>query len=447
VTFTERDLEDPDPLKLNKEVERAATALRGWKRRLRDGAGTDEDPFWSTRLIAGRSAFQAVESLPEADPIREHLRAWVYRLAEARINRAALVNVVNERHATLHVVPEPMHVHASLATLLARAFAEERRRPAWLAAYVRAGADLSIAVGTLWERRQEVATRMGLASPDAVESPSEHVEAAASRFLDRTRDMVDLGGSPELPNVVSLALGEGANDAFPRLLLPRTILDMFRDSDLFRDVDVDPGKLPEAYGPASFCRALSRVGAAWVDATAPKEQPFVVRHDPNGLRRRTMGALLGALPGDASFARRSLGVDASRLKDHARNLGVVLLLEARAAAMRVLLRKPALGGRRSFRESFEEQVARAFSISVPPSSAGTLWQLHQDDPQRFLGLLLGSSLRARLRDEHDEDFHRNPRAIEQLRDEARLSPPRFATEDAIKDGESALYDYLANALG
>lgn len=447
VPLTERDLESLDPLRLDREIARLAAAVRRWRRRLCSGGGLDDDPFIGGRIIASRSAFRAVSELSETDPLRAPLLGWVYRLAEQRIDGNALIAVAVAAKHTEHVVSEPERVKTSLSAILGRALAEPARRSGWLAAFEQSCEPLADAVSLLWERRQEVASRMGLSSPDVVESPGGNVVGAASAWLDRTADLFDGPSRVSLAEVIGAALGEKAREGWPRTLTPWTLLDFFRGSDLFRNVDLDPGELPRPVAPASFLRALSQVGAAWVDATAPKDQPFVIAHDPYGLRRRTMGALFGALPATTPFARRALGLGGARLAEHHRALGLVLLVESRAAALRVVCREAALRGRSAFREAFEEQLARAFRVGTRPAMAGALFRLHADDLQRFAGLMLAFALAARLRERHEEDWYRNPRAVEQLRDEARLSPGRAVTEAELTAGADATYAEVAAALG
>ena len=446
MTLTERDLESLDPLRLDRELASVAGAVRRWRRRLDGGAGLDDDPFYGARLVTGKRAFGAVRDLPEYDPLRPALLAWVYRLAEQRIDAGALIAVTVEMRHTEHVVTNPERVKLSPSGLLSRALAEPPRRAAWLASFESVCAPLGEATCLLWERRQEVASRMGLAGPDAIESPGADVASAASAWLDRTADLLEGPSRMTLANVVDAALGEKAREGWPRALTPWTILDFFRGSDLFRDVDLDPGELPRAVAPASYLRALAQVGAAWVDATAPTDQPFVIAHDPFGLRRRTFGALFGSLPWSTPFARRALGLSGARLAEHRRALGVTVLVASRAAALRVLCRRSALLGRRAFREAFEEHVARAFRMATKPDVAGALFRLHADDPQRFAGMLLGGATAKQLVERHEEDWYRNPRAVEQLRDEARLSPERTTTDAALAAGADALYDELYRAL-
>jgi hypothetical protein len=99
-----------------------------------------------------------------------------------------------------------------------------------------------------------------------------------------------------------------------------------------------------------------------------------------------------------------------------------------------------------FRETFEARVAEAFHLNVPPFAAGTLWTPRADTEQRFAGLLLAARDALRLRDAHDEDWYRNPRASEELRDDARRSPEPTTTDDALARGAEALWAEIGDAL-
>jgi hypothetical protein len=92
-------------------------------------------------------------------------------------------------------------------------------------------------------------------------------------------------------------------------------------------------------------------------------------------------------------------------------------------AFRVRLRQPALTSERAFRESFSELAHSDLALSLPETAAGALFPLGVEDEQALLGRLLAAARAEALVEAHDEDWFRNPRAIEQLRAEARL-PPR-----------------------
>jgi hypothetical protein len=445
--FTERDLENPEPLRFDREIARTARGAARFARRLEAGEDVSQsDPFASTRLVTGRSAFQAVSELDPSDPLRASLLRWIYRLAEARINLPTILRVAAERRHVEHVVSNPERGRFTLSDVLRRGLAEPRRREAWFESYLAQAETLGTAVAVRWERRKEVAARLGLPAPDAMDGVGADVYAAAEHWLTRTDDAFGSVAPSSFGELVTLALAERAPCELSRHLVPSTVLDYFRETDLLRDVDLDPGPLPEPMAPTSIMRGLARVFASFVDATAPRNQPFVVAHDPYGLRRRTSGALFATLPLGGAFARRSLGVDAAKLTDYERHLAGALLVHTRASALRVLVRRAAFEGRKTLREFFESGTERALGVPLPGEAAGAMLRLHDDELQRFAAMLLAASRAAEQRDEHDDDWYRNPRAIEQLRDEARFPPVSQTTDDALRDGADALYAMITARL-
>jgi hypothetical protein len=184
-------------------------------------------------------------------------------------------------------------------------------------------------------------------------------------------------------------------------------------------------------------RALARVGAGFVDACAPRDQPFSVAHDPYGLERRRMGALLATLPMNRCFLERRLGASRELAQSGARAAARTLLIESRLAALRVLLGQAALSGQKALADCFGELVFRSLAIELPGSVAGAFVRLHSDDAQRFAGLLLGFQHAEALTTSHDVDWFRNPRAIDQLRSEAAM-PPSFEVDPQRLDAAAAI---------
>lgn len=437
-----------DVLLADRAVADTAVRAHRWLRKLRRGEGLDDDPFEATRWLSGLSTFRKVSELAESDPLREPLRRWVYRLAELRINRSAICRVAEElRCQTLHV-DEPERVELSASELLHRALADAPRRSAWVEAFLGAiPASSSKAVFTLWERRREVAARLGVSDAATVEFPAVGIVEAAERWLTRTDDAFADLRTRDLHRLLETALAAGEEQGWPARLTPQTLYDWFRDTEIFRGLDMDPGDFPPAVAPASFLRALRRLGAAWADAAAPRDQPFVIAHDPYGLRRRTMGALFAALAGNREFSRRRLGVSKLRLVDHQRSVARAALVESRASALRVLLRARTAQGAERFAEAFEELVERAFGVVVPRRAAGVLYRMEVDDAQRLAGLWLAALRDAQLVHDHDEDWFRNPRAIEELRADA-ARPPSARIEDAEVDAAATAFEQaLSERLG
>jgi hypothetical protein len=241
------------------------------------------------------------------------------------------------------------------------------------------------------------------------------------------------------------ALGD-VDAGWPAHLNPSSLTDLFRDTRLLEALELDPGRLPKAIAPASFMRALARLGAAVLVASAPRDQPFCIAHDAYGLQRFRYGALLGTLPLSAAFAMRRLGASRELARRATRAAAMTVLLESRIAALRVLLGEAALRGPGALRDAYSEGVYRCLGIELPDTAAGAFIKLRMDDAQRFCGLFLAIQSSHRLRDAHDEDWFRNPRAIDQLRSEAALPPeiavPREQLDAALVTTESALRELL-----
>lgn len=439
---------DPlDPLALDRELLRIATRWQSFRRALRAGTGLDRDPFAGSREIAGRAAYDTVRALPASDPLREPLLAWIHRLMEQRINQAALSAATNALAIEPRVVHEPEYAQLTLAEMLKKGLAEPGRRRAWVEAFVQNAEPHSAAVALLWERRAEIARRLGDDGFDARDPAASEVARSAALWLEQTRDTAAEWRSHELAALIGHALGSEADRGWPAHLNLRTLVDFFRETRLFDGLPLDPGALPRPLAASSFLRALARLGCSFVDASRPKSLPFVVACDPRGLRRRTHGALLAGLPLTEPFARRVLGLSAGALRDQTRVIARVVLLASRSQALRVGLRAAALSGRAALENAFEEGMESSFGVVLPKASAGSVLRLHVDDAQRFAGLLLAASEAEQLTEAHDEDWFRNPRAIDQLRSEAALPPVRGVSPDALEAGARSLSRLLVRALG
>jgi hypothetical protein len=111
-----------------------------------------------------------------------------------------------------------------------------------------------------------------------------------------------------------------------------------------------------------------------------------------------------------------------------------------------LLRRAALRGAGAFCEEFAALTADALGLPLPAALAGGLFRIGYDSGQRLAGLIASAVERERLIEAHDIDWYRNPRAAEQLRAEAKLSPEAQATPALLDDGARALLSQLTAAL-
>lgn len=436
------------PIEVDRRLRRAHQAWLAWKLRPY-AAGPDEgdaEPLEAYRSVTGLTLFRQLTEMPESDPLRAPLRRWVYRLAEQRINQPVLLALQRERRLERPHPDVPGRTPVSVAGLLRRALGDGPRREPWSRLFVELAPPVSACAVVLWQRRAEVARRMGLSGAGELESPVADASALAEAVARATRERVRELGIGSLAEYLERAIGADVAGAWPARLSPQRLLDYFREGELLRSLDLAVAPLPESLGAASFGRALAQVGAAWLEALAPRDQPFVVAHDPYGLARHEAAALFGLLPLNSRFARRYLDVPQRALPDVQRRLAQIWLLALASNALRVRLRRPALAGGGSFREAYAELAHADLGLSLPQSVAGALFALGVEDEQALIGQLLAVAKSEALCEEHDEDWFRNPRAIEQLRAEASLPPPTQAAPERLAQALGATERWLTRLL-
>jgi hypothetical protein len=420
------------PLEVDRYLRRAHQAWLAWK--LREGPPPEDDdldPLAAYRSVTGLEVFRRVTDLPESDPLRVPLRRWVFRLAEQRIDQPALSALERERHEQRRHPAMPGKQAVSFAMLLTRALGDAPRREPWTRLLVEQAPPISARSVELWQRRREVARRMGVEQPREIEAPLPDVAAVADSLALTTRERVRELGLGSLTDYFERAIGADVPGQWPARLTTQRLFDYFRDGDLLRSLELETAPLPASFGAASFCRALALVGGAWFEALAPRDQPFVIAHDPYGLGRHEAAALLALLPLNARFAERHLDISPRALPDVRRRLAQLWLLDLAVAAFRVRLRRSALTSERAFRDTFRELADRDLNLSLPDAAAGALFPLGVEDEQALLGRVLAMARAEALVEAHDEDWFRNPRAIEQLRAEASLPPKSQADPEQV----------------
>jgi hypothetical protein len=442
---------DPTELELialDRELKRAAEPWRRWRRQLRRGTGYDDDPFLYARELLVREVFLHLRKLAPSDPLARPLSRWIYRLSEQRVNRAVIAGVARASRGELHPLDVPEQGRFTLEDLMQRALSDSERRSAWLSALFASAGELSERGALLWLRRAELAERAGLSSPDEIELASPAVYEIAELWLSRTRDLAE----SELPvrdlgKLIDVGLGHEAREGWPARISPRAIEQLFSGSRLLEGLDLDPGQLPATLAPASFLRALRRVGAAFSEATAPRRQPFALANDPYGLRRCELGALFALLPVLPAFAKTKLALGRDRARRHVRALGLTLLIESRLLALKVLLRPAALAGKSAMSEALEAGIERALGAGIAGVLPHAFVRLRTDDSQRFAGALRAPARHEVLVDEHDEDWFLNPRATDQLRAEAALTPAFELERAELERCIEASYRFIVQAIG
>jgi hypothetical protein len=425
-----------DPLQLDQQIARAARAQRVWRAELRDGHPPGACPLVAS-MAAERKTLTGLPRLHETG-FAEPLTRWVLRLLEERSCATELGAIEYAFRLQRHVVGEPVRVELTLRELLERALRHAAETGAWLDQYLGASHALASASGAFWRRRAELADELGYDIVDALELPCKAPDPIAETWLTASADAYHSLGAHELRGVLVAAQAGAASDGWPGRLTPRTVVSLVEAPSLLRGVRLEFARVPRALGPASFLRALTAFGRYWSEGLLPVQMPFVLVHDPQHLHEHTYGAVFGLLPLLPEFHRVRLGLSRGRARDHVRALAAAVLIEARALALRVLLRRPALRGE-SLGDAFEHWTARAFGFRLDAPLAGAIFRLRFDDAQRLAGLFSAATLARRFVEKHDEDWFRNPRALDELRTGASaIGTPTIEPEPLGQGAEDLL---------
>ncbi len=436
-----------DPFRLDRELRDAAVRVRRWRRALAEGRRLQDDPFLG-REFPGKTTFDQVRELREDDPLRKPLLRWIHRLTDERIAVPWTTRECFLERGEPCVVREPREGRyprrAMIQGVLEGTSAEAR---AWGRALESHAEPLGRHRAEMAVRRAEVARRLGLVSPDALEAGGVAPESSARRLLDATDELSLELTEPGFVPYVRAALASEAVEGWPARIAPDTLGRLLGDQAWLRSVPLDPGPMPARLAPASFVRAFGQLGFAWAEALAPRDQPFVVAYDPYELGSWSHGFLFAEIPQGAAFARRRLGIGRLAVEGHVRALALAQVQTLRLAALRVLVRRAALSGRATLEASYVELTERLFREPLPPQTALGILRIGVDDPQRFAGALRAAARVRELMEEYDEDWFDNPRAIERVREEVRVPPQVAVDEGELDRGIDALCFVLRARLG
>jgi hypothetical protein len=386
-------------------------------------------------LLLDEEVLPWLRELRDKDPLASALEQWLLRVREQAQFETRRAELADAHRVAPHAIIEPEQTALPLAELLKLSLARPTERAAYLRSYLASTAQVAELVTRLWEERQRFAEQLG-APLDFFEVADAAILPAARHFLADTRAAYETLDVHEPAQFLTAALAESAHEGWPARLSPRTVTELL-DRAWLDGLRVRPFSLPAARGGSSFLLALAELGRGVSDAASAARSPFVLARDVFDLKRQRVGALLGALPVSATFAARQLGLGSSRTRDHVRALTRSVLVDARVAAFRVLLRELLQNGPGAVRREFAELSHSALGFELPLHAAGAFVRVRPRDSQRFVGLLLSASRHEVLVQTHDDDWFRNPRAIREIR--AELSEPDIcsANSDALAAGARA----------
>lgn len=446
-----------DPLGLDRRLREAAQSLASFRAAL--GAGRGEDHAFE---VVGRFvSLELVAELLDArtDPLGEALLAWAIRIREQH----ALIDAELEHAVALrrerHALDAPERGHFTLHELLGHALADTKgQRAAYLDVLVERAARAHDRAVRGAERRVEERERivdqlekrlgageLGGRALDELDLPGSAVLDAAERWLTETQDAWQALDVTTPARLLEVALGRDSRATWPARVSPRALAELLREGRWYEHVAVDQDVALPAFGAASFLRGLWRFGAALRTSLAAGRGPFVAGHDPYGLDRAALGALFSGLPLGEAFARRELGVSAAAAGDHRRTLSQVVLAASRQAALRVLLRAPTLAGTKALEQAYPELTHRALGVELPPVALGVLFTPRPGDAQRFAALLLAATQTAHLIETHDEDWYRNPRAVEDIVETSRAPAITLASAEDLTHGAAQLRNLVQHS--
>jgi hypothetical protein len=277
------------------------------------------------------------------------------------------------------------------------------------------------------------------------------VASLATRFLADSDDMareLPAGGWHER---LRLALCTAASEGWPARLTSRWIEAVFAGTNIAEGVRIGPIALPPIWGASSFGRALGRFAIALLEGCRPANLPLALHEHPHGTRRFVSYDLFASLIGDRAFAKHVLGLGAARAREHERLVARSRLRHLRLEALRALLwigleRGPLQA--EAVIERASELSERALGHPLPPSLLAVTPTLDDAAGARWVGALEAASVRHDLIAAFDEDWHRNPHAIAEIRERHNRSRGGSeAKEHAAAEGLGKLATHLAQALG
>jgi hypothetical protein len=433
-----------NPIALEKLAEQLEAMIFNFQLRLKKSEIDESGPFIGKPELTERAAFQEIRESKLPDELKAAWLRFCFRFTEARINgphRAALAHAYRVER---YLIDDRLPITMSLQEMFFSVLSMRGQRQRYLDILANRASSYRTLTFELWARRVELASRAGFASLDAVEAPTTGLVALAQSVLKRTEPAYTDLVSNHLEALLNAALASETQQGYPARLSPRQLREFLGESGYFEGLTLRVKPLPLPLAPTSYARALMRLGEGMVDASAPRGQPFVIARDPSGLMRKTLGALLGSLLESEVFQRQRCQVSPVHASAQARELMVSGLIHLRVCALRVLLRAVLCANHpSSFESDYEALCHETFGFALPSGLVGLFPRVPPDAGQRFLGLCLANEWRHRLVDEFDEDWFRNPRGIERVRETIHQTPMYFVDENHAKTAvDTTINDYL-----
>jgi hypothetical protein len=420
-----------NPIALARQVADLSRAVSNWQKSLRRGDIDASGPFVFRPTLTERDAFREIRETTMPEPVRRAWTRWAFWLTEARVNAGVVAQSAHAYRVERQFIETPEPLESTLHELLRRMLERPSERSLWgeaLASRCGAWQRLTVEAST---RRHEIARRAGFAHADEIATPFPELLSTVEQFRAGTDEVYRAMVPRELGAWLDAALAMQAAEGWPAQLTPRSVRMMLGPREWTAGLELTGQDLGGPLSAASYARALYHLGSALVEAAAPAAEPFVLSHDPYGLYRNVLGALLANLTGSAAWQRDTLGVSRSRALDQSRALSISQLIHLRCCGLVVELSELARRGYQVFLRDFSESSARHLGFVLPSGFAGVVPRLRSNAGQRFLGPLLAMQWARELVTQYDEDWYRNPRGIEAVRSKLATVLPTSVEADAV----------------
>jgi hypothetical protein len=434
-----------DLLDLDRQVERAALDTE----KTRESMVARESPLEAHRRVSGTRTIDGLFELsPPAieAPLRDALAAWVVALLMERLAYPAWRSLTDAKRAPRVIPPTEAAREGVALVTWEDAWGEllessESGAAAWIAALADAATEVAGAAREARARLKEVNDRVleklekhsGPAwktlgqplPPSQAASLAETVLAVTddlSRDLqkaDHRRGEKHFGAASHLIG----SLGRDAASSFPARIRPRWFREIFGDN--LRGLRVAVFVPSRMAGASTFARALAGFGRAVRNAVDAPDLPFSLRASPYGLDAERFATIFAGLAADRTFLRKALGVTPNQAKEDRRSVARSLLLGIRGRAARIVLDAD--------ESRFEEVTKGLFGAPLPAPLAGA-WPLPRNgDARRFVGAIEALPLGDELVERFDEDWFRNPRAFDWMRNRGHAPATSYDTGQWIED--------------
>lgn len=374
-------------------------------------------PLASIRKVSRRELHEELGGLA-TDPWARALRGWVAYLTLERVTARDHLRAAELRHARAHRTERGELV--SLDELVESVLLRPREPARAAAELVEAARPLRRAARFASARWVEAASLLEGLDLAALEHPGSTREAlgqAAGEMLASTDALRPSAGARPWWELVSEGFGREAGEGWPVAPNARWIEGIFHGSVLVEGLRPSLPPLPRAIGASSFARALACFGRALVDVDLPLG-PFAMGRRPFEPLSARRAALFASLVAEPSFHRHVLGLGRSASREQARRAASSLVVHLRHLAARVHAFDAFIElDEDEAMHAHAEATLRALGSSVPGALAGVVLRYPRGLRLEWQGILLGVLDRSALRDQHDEDWWRNPRAHEALRHE------------------------------